>query len=164
MQYTYEYQGETYTVDLTRQPDGAYLAKIGDESFRFSASQLGDGAWMLLAEGQRFPAYTASAGQERYVQFAGQQYSLTKVEPGRRKRSGGGSSGDLTAEMPGQVIDVRVVEGASVKSGDVLVVLEAMKMEIRVTAAADGTVAKLYVQPGDVVERGQLLIEVDSEE
>lgn len=163
MQYTYEYQGETYTIDLSRQPDGSYLAKIGEEEFQFSASQLGGDAWMLLANGQRFPAYTASAGQERYVQVSGQQYTLTKVEPGRRKRSSGGSSGDLSAEMPGQVIDVRVAEGAAVQSGDVLVVLEAMKMEIRVTAPADGIVAKLYVETGQVVERGQVLVEVDSE-
>ncbi len=163
MQYQFEYEGQTYIIDLNRQPDGSFLAKIGDDEYSLTASQLGGGSWLLLANGQRFPAYTAAAGQQRYVQVDGQQYALTRVEPGRRGSSSAAGSGDLTAEMPGQVMDVRVAEGDAVASGDVLVVLEAMKMEIRVTAPADGTVAKLHAQRGQVVERGQVLVELDTD-
>ena len=62
--------------------------------------------------------------------------------------------------MPGQVRQVRVAEGDRVERGQTLIVLEAMKMEIRVPATHAGRVARLLVQEGQVVERGQPLIDV----
>ena len=62
--------------------------------------------------------------------------------------------------MPGQVLDVRVENGDHVEAGQVLLVLEAMKMEIRVTAPYAGRINKLSVVAGDVVERGYVLVEV----
>jgi urea carboxylase len=59
--------------------------------------------------------------------------------------------------MPGVVLDVRAEVGATVQAGDVLVVLESMKMELSVVAPAEGTVAELHVQKGDPVIRGQVM-------
>ena len=56
------------------------------------------------------------------------------------------------------ILDVKVSNGASVKSGDVLIVLEAMKMENDIVAPQDGTVAAINVNKGDSVEAGQSLI------
>ena len=62
--------------------------------------------------------------------------------------------------MPGRVLDVLVAEGDSVQKGDTLVLLEAMKMELRVQAPGDGQVARVLCAAGQVVERGQLLVEL----
>ena len=59
--------------------------------------------------------------------------------------------------MPGNILDVKVAAGASVKAGDVLVILEAMKMENEVVAPEDGTVASIDVAAGDSVEAGAVL-------
>lgn len=64
----------------------------------------------------------------------------------------------VDAPMPGNILDVKVSNGAAVKSGDVLIVLEAMKMENEIVAPADGTVASINVGKGDTVEAGQTLI------
>jgi biotin carboxyl carrier protein len=64
--------------------------------------------------------------------------------------------------MPGQVRAVNVSEGDSVTKGQTLLLLEAMKMEIRVQAPSDGIVKKLFVKQGQTVEREQILIEVES--
>lgn len=64
----------------------------------------------------------------------------------------------VDAPMPGNILDVKVANGATVKSGDVLIVLEAMKMENDIVAPADGTVASVNVGKGDTVEAGQTLI------
>lgn len=64
----------------------------------------------------------------------------------------------VDAPMPGNILDVKVANGAAVKSGDVLIVLEAMKMENDIVAPADGTVASVNVGKGDTVEAGQTLI------
>jgi pyruvate carboxylase len=63
--------------------------------------------------------------------------------------------------MPGQVRSVAVGAGDMVKSGQTLVVLEAMKMEIRIQALRDGKVKALHVTQGQSVEREQILIEME---
>ena len=63
--------------------------------------------------------------------------------------------------MPGQVRALNVSEGDAVTKGQTLLVLEAMKMEIRIHAPQDGVVKKLFVKQGQTVEREQILIEVE---
>ena len=62
--------------------------------------------------------------------------------------------------MPGTILDVKVTEGQAVKSGDVLVILEAMKMENEILAPCDGTVAGLSVTKGAAVESGAVICSV----
>jgi len=164
MLYTYEYNGENYSIRLDKQPDDSFLATIGDETYAFNATQLKTGTWLIDLDGNRQTVHTASEQSNRYIQLDGVQYQLEKSSGRRRASSASGAAGDLKSEMPGQVIDVRVSEGDTVESGQVLLVLEAMKMEIRINAPYDGTVAKLLVSQGDVVDRGQLLVEVTEKE
>lgn len=164
MLYTYEYAGQVVQIRLERQPDGQYIAEIDGRKVAFHAAETGDAGWLLTMPDGRTRGYVARAGDTRHVHAAGQHVTLTVDSPARRRRRSGSGAGELTAEMPGQVIDVRVSEGDAVSAGDVLVVLEAMKMEIRVTAPADGTVKALLVSNGDVVERGQRLVDVTAPE
>ena len=60
---------------------------------------------------------------------------------------------EVKAPMPVNILDVKVAAGASVKAGDVLVILEAMKMENEIVAPQDGTVASINVNKGDTVDR-----------
>ncbi|KAA0024001.1 biotin/lipoyl-binding carrier protein [Antrihabitans cavernicola] len=64
---------------------------------------------------------------------------------------------DVRAEMVSTVFQVVVTEGASVVSGDTLVILESMKMEIPVLAEVDGTVTSIGVKVGDVIKQGDLI-------
>ena len=59
--------------------------------------------------------------------------------------------------MPGTILKVNVTQGAAVKKGDILVVLEAMKMDNEILAPKDGTVAQLAVAKGSTVDTGALL-------
>mgnify|MGYP000811357556 CR=1 FL=1 len=69
-----------------------------------------------------------------------------------------GAGEQVKSPMPGNILDVKVAAGASVKAGDVLVILEAMKMENEISAPQDGTIASVNVRKGDVVNSGDLLI------
>lgn len=64
----------------------------------------------------------------------------------------------VDAPMPGNILDVKVSNGTAVKAGQVLVILEAMKMENEIVAPQDGTVASINVNKGDTVEAGQTII------
>ncbi len=72
------------------------------------------------------------------------------------KPAAGGIS--LKAPMPGSVLEVRVEEGDKVEEGDVLLILEAMKMENELTASQAGTVEKILVSKGDTVDNEETLI------
>ena len=74
-----------------------------------------------------------------------------------------GAVGAVTvkAPMPGNILDVKVAAGASVKAGDVLVILEAMKMENEIVAPQDGTVASVNVNKGDTVNSGDVLVSMN---
>ena len=71
--------------------------------------------------------------------------------------AGAAGSVTVTAPMPGNILDVKVKAGDSVKAGDTLLILEAMKMENEISAPQDGTVASVNVRKGDVVNSGDLL-------
>ena len=63
----------------------------------------------------------------------------------------------VTSPMPGTILDVKVSQGASVKKGDVLMILEAMKMENEIMCPCDGKVASINTSKGAAVESGTLL-------
>ncbi len=69
--------------------------------------------------------------------------------------------GIIAAPMQGTILTVRVEEGQQIKAGDVVCVLEAMKMENHIAATLDGTVSGMAVKPGDVVQAGQTLLVIE---
>ncbi len=71
--------------------------------------------------------------------------------------AGAAGSVEVTASVPGKVFKIEANTGATVKAGDPIVILEAMKMEIPVVAPEDGTVAGINVAVGDAVESGDVL-------
>lgn len=77
------------------------------------------------------------------------------------KAAGSAGSVEITAPMPGKILDVKAAPGKAVKKGDVILLLEAMKMENEVVAPQDGTVASVNVGSGDMVESGDVLATMD---
>ena len=84
----------------------------------------------------------------------------TVEEAVRHAAAGGEGAATLTAPMPGRVIAVRAAVGASVAAHQVVVVIEAMKMEHAVVAPNDGVLTRLAVEEGQQVQRGDVLAEV----
>ncbi|MGE8548099.1 MAG: biotin carboxylase N-terminal domain-containing protein [Alcaligenes sp.] len=95
-------------------------------------------------------------GDQLQVSLDGADWTLSLFDPllaaGQGRDEGHG--GRLTAPMPGKIIALNVDAGASVKRGDVLLVMEAMKMEHSILAPADGTVTELFFAVGDQVPEG----------
>ena len=80
-----------------------------------------------------------------------------KAAPKAAAPAGAQGAVKVNAPMPGKILKVNVNAGAAVKKGDVLLVLEAMKMENEICAPQDGTVASIEVAVGDHIEAGALL-------
>ncbi|HEX5032882.1 MAG TPA: biotin/lipoyl-containing protein [bacterium] len=83
-----------------------------------------------------------------------------KLADTRRAAKAGAQAGDLSSPMPGKVIQVLVREGEAVKKGDLLMVLEAMKMEHKVLAPRDGVLGKIHFQAGERVGQDVALMEI----
>ena len=78
--------------------------------------------------------------------------------PAPKAASGAVGSVKVTAPMPGKIVSVKANAGAAVKKGEVLLILEAMKMENEIVAPQDGTVASIDVTAGASVNPGQVLV------
>ncbi len=83
---------------------------------------------------------------------------LVKSAAAVKQKADPGNAHHLGAAMPGLIADVKVSKGSEVKKGDVLIVLEAMKMQVNVAAQKDGVVREVPLKKGDIVETGDLLV------
>ena len=70
---------------------------------------------------------------------------------------------DITAPMPGVIVDVPIEAGQTVGRGAILIVMEAMKMEINITAPAAGVVKAVYYAVGDEVSEGEILLHFEAQ-
>lgn len=66
----------------------------------------------------------------------------------------------MSAPMPGTILDIKVSEGQTVKAGDIILILEAMKMENELVAPKDGTIAKIYTSKSSAVNTGDPLVTI----
>ena len=113
------------------------------------------------------PFHSARVGSELHLWLDGCVYRflLESDEVGSHATSRSGTAGGMvTAPMPGRVVQVNAQPGASVAAGDVLVVVESMKVQFNVAAPSAGTVAEVNCEPGQMVELGAVLARLEPAE
>jgi acetyl/propionyl-CoA carboxylase alpha subunit len=145
------------------QENDRYRVRVGAREYLVRAKAGARGRIDMGVDDRRLRAYVARKKHHTYVGLDGQTWTLTKPDARRTRRGGsaGGGSGALTATMPGLVLDVLVAPGDAVSRGDTLVLMEAMKMELRITAPADGVISAVGCEAGQVVERGRVSVEIE---
>lgn len=137
--------GQPAEVAFERVADDTYHLLLDGRSFTFTAERQPDGTLRLTHGGRSLAARVKTERDLLLEQFgldAGAEASVA----------------ELRAPMPGLVVSVLVEPGQPVEAGAGLVVLEAMKMENELKAAAAGTVAEVHVAPGSAVGKNELLI------
>jgi biotin carboxyl carrier protein len=117
------------------------------------ANEVGPGARQTLA-------YMAASAGVHWVFVNGEVYRFEADQTGGRRKRSASTAGSLTAPMPATVRRIEAKPGQAVRRGDVLIVLEAMKMELPVRAPADGTIARVNCREGELVQPGQELAEL----
>jgi biotin carboxyl carrier protein len=115
---------------------------------------------LIVRDGDRVArVFVAASGGTTWVFHDGMTYEVVEEQRSARPRASA-PAGSLTAPMPATVVQVKVTVGETVKRGDILIVLEAMKMELPVRAPADGRVAAIHCEPGQLVQPDTSLIEL----
>ncbi len=161
MKYTFSHAGEMHSIELTRSAEG-YTVRYRDRTFDVQVRETLGGAIRLTFGSREVTLHAAPDGDRRWVAFEGQTYQLQTESNSRKHTRGAGDApeGVLRAPMPGQVRAVNVSVGEEVTKGQSLLILEAMKMEIRIQSPYDGAVAAVPVAEGDQVEKGQVVAEI----
>jgi|SRR5215207_1066907 len=162
MKLTFDYNSQSFPLDLTPSGSGkSYRATVRDKTVDVEVIRVEGGLLELLIDGERVIAYVSSDAAKRWVTVNGRTVVLTKSTRAKRIGAGQDHTSELAAPMPGVVRSVNVGDGESVVKGQTLLVLEAMKMEIRIQAPFDGAVKSLMVKVGQTVERDQILVKLE---
>jgi biotin carboxyl carrier protein len=160
MEFKYQLGGEIVSVRVEKS-GGGYVVAVGDQTFVVEASLTRPGELSFTLNGARLSAFVAADGPRRWVALDSQPFVLTIPQPGRRSRRERHAAHDtLEAPMPGTVRRLLAGAGDQVEKGQVLVLMEAMKMEIKVSAPHAGVIEKILVSEGQAVERGQVLVDL----
>jgi len=122
---------------------------------------LGNGRYQVTQGARRHVAF-AVAGRDTWVFLDGQTFIVTNPDD-RPRRSRGVDQGALTAPMPATVLAINVVPGQHVGQNDVVMVLEAMKMELPIRSPRNGVVKTVGCAVGELVPPGATLIELEDE-
>ncbi len=163
MRFVAELGGETIRIEVTGV-EGRFKVKIGEEIWEVHARRLARGGWSILIGSASHLADVTEKDGGFLVDVNGETFRIRVEEETRhviRTRGGVQSQAAgqvLVAPLPGKVVHVAVSEGQTVKAGDGLIVIEAMKMENEFKATAAGAVKEVRVEVGQSVNAGDLLL------
>ena len=151
--------GETaLTLRAHLAPDGAFRLDLPDGPLEARATEDADGRLLLRADGGTLPLRVLRHGDAVTIFHPAGTRTLAVVDPLAPSGDAAGGAGRILAPMPGRVLEVLAAPGDAVARGAVLLVLEAMKVQMRITAPADGTVAAVNARVGELVEDGAELV------
>ncbi|MCE8512720.1 acetyl/propionyl/methylcrotonyl-CoA carboxylase subunit alpha [Ruegeria pomeroyi] len=154
---TLGWQGEEIAVDVQVEGRDRQLWQIGADQV---VAERRDGRWRI--GGRAMPDVSVAGGVATVFDGYGLPFDI--IDPLDRDSSAGGDTNVVLAPMPGLVKAVFASAGQSVKEGDRLAILEAMKMEHSLLAARDGVVAEVLAEAGAQVEAGAALVRLEDEE
>jgi biotin carboxyl carrier protein len=162
---TYEVTIDGRSSRVTVRPnEGGWAVRVGEGPERtFHAGHLGATEWQLR-EGGRSHRVGLHLERDRFsAQVRGHAIHGELIDPRRKAFDAGGSAskGEIRTPMPGAIVRVPVSVGQEVAAGQVLVVVEAMKMENEFKAPMAGKVAAVHVRAGQAVEAHTVLVSLE---
>lgn len=149
-------------VEVVPEGGGRYRVSVDGTPFEVSAERLPDDRLRLTTGETVTIAELSVAGTRRFVRLGALDFVLDR-EVSARRRAGRSHAGGLESPMPGVVTRVMVAIGDAVTPGQPLVALEAMKMEHVIRAPREGRIRAIAARPGEMVNGGVPLVEMEEE-
>jgi propionyl-CoA carboxylase alpha chain len=160
---TYAFAEQKLEVAYRRDRDGSFAVDVNDQPYRVIERGVSEQGIDVEIDGCRWELLVAAADAHRFLH--GPRGDLDLIElPRFPEADRADAHGGLKAPMPGRVLSVVVAEGQVVERGQLLLVLEAMKMEHRIDAPWAGTIKTLNVAEGDQVANGAMLVVLEQAE
>ena len=126
-------------------------------------TRIGNGVYRVEVEGRGHIVHLAGTPGNRWVHWNGHVFHNPFDGDGRKRAHPGGTDPrqSLSAPMPATVLKVLVEAGRVVRRGDILIILEAMKMELPLRSGADAVVRAVRCREGELVQPGAILVELE---
>jgi biotin carboxyl carrier protein len=121
---------------------------------------LGHGRYLIKQGSRTQVAYAVASARETWVFLDGRAYLAGSSATARSRSSATDEAGALAAPMPATVVRIEVSDGQTVTKDSLLVMLEAMKMELPIRAPRDGRVTAIHCRVGEIVQPGVPLLEI----
>ena len=158
MHHAFKLEDAEYSVELSRARQGYRLHLHGSEIPIDLVSNEDGSAWLHVA-GQRERVWIAQRGDEVWVHLRGEAHCLRYEHPLQRLAQAQAGGGDvIAAPMPGSIVAIHVEPGATVSTGQALLVMESMKMETTISAPANGVVEAVHFAVGQTFDRDAVLV------
>jgi biotin carboxyl carrier protein len=160
-------ESHTHKVEITPEREGkAAECRVDGEPLPLDVVASAPGVLSLVLNGRSYEIRTDNGVNGQQIVVGEERYQVEVRDPrSLRSRRRGGDSGQgprkITAPMPGKVVRVLAPEGTPVKTGQGVVVIEAMKMQNELKSPKDGVVKKISVAEGGTVEAGATLAVVE---
>ena len=154
--YVYSQGGALFNVSVIAQGNG-FTLRLPNSAPCAVAAIDGERIKLTLGDVQR-SARVLRSGMHRVVLLAGERFEFDAVDRYAPPQADEAHAGHLTAPMPGSVVSVLVSIGDTVKKGQPLIIMEAMKMEHTITASVDGVVEAIYFAAKEQVKEGAELV------
>ncbi|ENU82002.1 acetyl-CoA carboxylase, biotin carboxylase subunit [Acinetobacter sp. ANC 3789] len=149
---------ETIKVQFTVEEEG-FTAQYLQQSYRISGNLLDQNTVHVHLDNQQQKLAFSQQDQHFTLFKSGQSYQFEYIDPDYAQEDSGTDDSNLKAPMPGVITQVLFTANDEVKKDDVLMTLEAMKMEYSIRAPSDGIITSAYFQVGDQVKAGDELLE-----
>ena len=155
---------KSYHAKLRRSGSNFTLS-VDDETYEGDFSRKNGGIIQLNLGGKRTMGFSDRSGNEIYVYANGINYFLRKESSNTKQVAVEEENDDMVlSPITGKLLDKKVEDGAKVRKDDVIIVLEAMKMEHRLKAPREGILSKLTVaEVGSQIKEGELMFELEDE-
>jgi biotin carboxyl carrier protein len=156
--------GEAVRVSCEPGGEGRFRVQIGEDVHEIAGHLLPDGRIAFRMAGELHTAAVAPAKDGAlHVRVDGRTFTL-RPHRGRGAVGGGAGTGVLLAPMTGTLLDVFVAVGEQVTRGTTVALLSAMKMEHKIVADVDGTVAEIGAKSGEQADQGCLLVRIEPDQ
>ncbi len=163
----YKRDGNIYRVEVEREGEEYYIT-YEDNTFTVTATEIDKGYLKIDLGGKEIKCVVSETDGSKYVFMKGQVFEVSPLElTGKKfdsKKDYGTKDDDFKSPISGKVVKVEVEEGDEVKTGDVMMVIEAMKMEYLIKAPYDGVVETINFTQGDRIEVGEETLVLSKEE
>jgi 3-methylcrotonyl-CoA carboxylase alpha subunit len=149
------------TLVVIRPEDKSWRVQLRDQSFSVSGFRIDDHHLQLTIDQTSYDIPVVIFDDTLEVWLNGQNCRVERCDRQYLDINAGALQGEILSPMPGSIIASNFKQGDTVKAGDTLIILEAMKMEHSISASIDGKITDLFVAVGDQVEDGQPLLTME---
>ena len=163
LQYSFNLDGSEHGVSITARNPALILTVDGVAHQVSESSALNEECALLTVDGRSYQVWRTWEGNRIHLRIGNRSFSVGYEDAITAAQHQAGGDDTLRSDMPGVVVAVNASVGASVATGDVLIVIESMKMQINIVAPRDGTVEAVYVDVNQTFDKGAQLISLHAE-